>query len=870
MITFKTKFFQYNISPEGENIGFYFQGDLANKIIKTPCAFITNKDHKVINSKAASFKENILTVTFADDTVAEFETECKSEYITFTVKSISRTDFISVSYVNIHLNCNEDKFCGCLIGMTLATHMKEHPGFNKELVASAYPHIGLFKTNRSNLPSKAAIIGAPKDKLLEIQKKVLSDVPKGELPISKMGGPYAQNALPDAADTYTIFFETVTDKNIDDVIDSLKKFSINQIILHHYGHYTQGDFKFEKSKFPGTMSDFKKIIDKFHSEGIKVGLQTYSFFLVWNSSYVTPVPHKDLDILKTFTLKENISADDKYIFVKESTDGVTPDEGFIFVNSPYLWIDDELVKFTKADNGRFEISERGALGTTPANHFANTDIKQLKEYFLIPLAKAGSELFYEIARNTAKFYNECGADFFYLDALDGAFVLDGEDYVWYHAVDFINEMFKYIEGDIIFDCCYNPSYTGSWFVRSRYGAIDVSLNGHRRFADAHMKYNADTAEKMCITPEMGWIDLFPDYETGEYKWQNEPLSAEDLEYFCAKAYSAGASLAFLESFHKYKNTPRGDMYAEILKKYADLRKSTKPSESVKSFIKKEENGATLKNGKLIKTKHEIVTFEHGNDKETIFNPFEKQNAKFKFEPLCSAEDYEHKDAVTLLEIDSTKPTENQKIRFETPVNSNGNTGLGVWCYGDNSGARLCIAMRNFAQNGQRSSQHFIKVNFSGWKYFAFHEHENETLPLHLWPRKELIYGTYNKLQEFYHHYRVNLNYSAIDGVDIETCGNCKIYLRDLKLLPTKEYEWKNPEFTAGSSKLKVFATLSYGDILSFNGNECVVCDSLGNIKSKPEFSGDLVLNKGENKISISGAEDMARCRFTATIEDGII
>jgi len=41
-------------------------------------------------------------------------------------------------------------------------------------------------------------------------------------------------------------------------------------------------------------------------------------------------------------------------------------------------------------------------------------------------------------------------------------------------------MYKHLEREPVFDCCYNPQYTGSWYVRSRYGAVDESLNGHRQ------------------------------------------------------------------------------------------------------------------------------------------------------------------------------------------------------------------------------------------------------------------------------------------------------------------------------------------------------------------------------------------------------
>ena len=323
-------------------------------------------------------------------------------------------------------------------------------------------------------------------------------------------------------------------------------------------------------------------------------MQTYSFFLSRESKYVTPIPHKDLDVLREFTLADSLSHDVLSLSVNERTDGVSASEGFIFVGSPYLWIDDELIKFSLCENGSFTLSERGALGTTPSEHKAGSKVKQLKQYFLLPLARAGSPLFYEIARNTAELINDTGADYFYLDALDGAFVLEGEDYVWYHAMDFVREMFSHLKRDIIFDCCYNPQYTGTWFVRSRYGAIDVSLNAHRAYFDAHVEYNERTAKRMGITPELGWIDLFPREDDPEKWWLNEPMQPEDLEFVAAKAYATEASLAFLEGFRRHGSLHSAAVFSKILREYSILRSSKKPSEKTKQFLLGDNNGAKQK------------------------------------------------------------------------------------------------------------------------------------------------------------------------------------------------------------------------------------------------------------------------------------
>lgn len=864
---FETLYVKYEISENAQNL-LFASGGACCQIKRGPCAYITNNDKSTVDAVKASLNSNILHITFEDATEAEIDVCVKNEYITFTLKSVSRTDFLSIAFVNIEITESSDMLCGCLMGMTLSTHMTEHPGDNRTLCARAYPHIGLFNTSTSPYPAKAAVIGAPIAKLRDIQKKVISEVPVGELPISKKGGPWANEVADKARGIYTVFNTTVTDKNIDDVIDSLKRFSINQITLHHYGHYTQGDFKFDKRIYPNGIEDFKRLIERFHSEGIQVGIQTYTFFLVHESSYVSPVPHKDLDTLREFTLENDIAECDEILVVAESTDGMSAKRGYLSVNSPYLWIDDELVEFKEAKDGKFILKKRGACGTVSAIHSKGAKVRQLKEYFMIPVAKVGSPLFYEIARNTARFYDECGADYMYLDAIDGAFILDGEDYSWYHGADFIREMFRHIKREPVFECCYNPAYTASWYVRSRYGAVDESMVAHRQYVDAHVNYNMQTAHRMGITPELGWIDLFTKHSPNGDIWQNEPFSNEDLEYICSKIFATGASLAFLRHFHELKSLPCSEEYCAILKKYAEYKKVSTPTEDTKKYLLTPECGAILENGELTEAKYPVNIFERKNDSCEITNPFDIQKPSFRIDTLYAASDYDNPSAVTLLELDENKPIQSSEYRFQTPVDSKGNTALGVWCYGDGSGATVCIALRNFAMNVQRNSQHFIKVNFTGWKYFAFHENQNGTMPADVWPRKELLYTTYNELQKFYHSYRVLIDYSAVEGVDITVKGSDKIRLKPIRFVPLTKPCWVNPTISNEISSVKIHTTLYPDDILTFDGTKFIVKDWQGYVKDTPSWEGELIIPKGKSKISMSheGDCEYSRAKLTFTLK----
>ena len=864
-ILFKTAYLTYEMGEDGKNKSFR-TADGEDRLLSSPAAMILSEDRKEIPSVGASFCDGILSLIFQDGTEVDLFVEEKEEYITFTLRRTSRENFLFVSFLNVILGEGGGAYEAVMMGMTLATHMKEHPGDNRALIASAYPHIGLLSTARSNYPAKVAFFAAPKNEVRRIEREILEEIPSTELPRSKKGGPYADLATKEARGDYFILMQdTATLENVDSIIAEMRRFGLTQITLHHYAHYLQGDFGCRK-EIPGGMEEFKAVVKRFHEAGILVGLQTYSFFLVYDSSYVTPVPHKDLDTIATFTLAEDLSATANALSVLESTEGVTAEEGYLFVSSPYLWIDDELIKFSMAENGRFTVAERGAFGTRPTAHKKGSAVRQLKQYFLIPLARVGSELFYEIARNTAKFYNESGADYFYLDALDGSFVLDGEDYVWYHAMDFVREMFAHLERDIIFDCCYNPQYTGTWYVRSRYGAIDTSLNAHRTCVDAHVEYNKTTAERMGITSELGWVDLFPREGDPERWWINEDVYPEDLEYLCAKTFATRSSLAILESFRKHGSLPCAEPLAEILRKYAAFRAQYQPTEKTEAYLRIPENGAVLKNGSLLRAQTVCANFERGCQPIRMENRFAEQIPAFRLEALHAAAAYEHPAAITLAEMDESKPLAKEtSLRFEAPKNPENLRGLGVWCKGDGSGALIVIGLRNLSLNQRRTAEHYIKADFVGWRYFAFYENQNGTLPTSVLPRKELAYTTYNHLQEFYGYYRTRLNYQTIDGVDITVYGSDKIVLKDLHLVPHEKPDIVNPTLHFGGETIRIATKIPAGANLYFDGKECVVTDTFGNVLDRPTFVGSPMLSHGEYEASISSDAGICADRARLTV-----
>ena len=848
-IVLKTKYLEYSISSEGKNLSFTNLKTNENRILDSYACFITENDRSQTYPIKASYNGEVLTYIFSDDTEMNLKVDTYSEFLTFTLLSISREDFLSVAFVNVLLDDNSTTFEGVLMGLTLATRMIEHPGDNRVLRAEGFAKIGLLSTKRSKYPVKCAIFGCPHDKVTEIEKDALKLVAKGELPLSNLGGPNAEKCKDEAKGTYLIMFDTVTMANVDETIKDLKDYGVTQIDLHHRPHFYQGDFRCNEKIFGG-IDELKQVVKRFHENDILVSLHTYTNFLSRDSSFIYPIPHKDVDIMNEFTLSSDIDDNTLSFSVEESTEGITPTEGYLFMNSPFLWIDDEIVKFELADNGKFILQERGALKTIPNHHKKGAKVKQLKLYFRLPMAKAGSELFYEIARRTANLYNELEADIFYLDALDGLFVLEGEDYLWYHAVDFLNEMFKHLKRDIIFNCCYNPAYTGSWYARSRYGAIDSSGVAHRKMIDAHVIYNNKTAKRMRVTPEIGWSEIFEVQENKEVAWTKEAFYDTDLEYMYAKAFALDSSLTHIGGFANRKKFPIAEDFKKVIHKYVDFMKDNKPTEKTVNWLNEPEQGAYLEDGVLYKSVYLEGRTEHEGDIIKVDNPFEKQFKKLRLEAMAHASSYDSEDAITLVDIDEKVPVKEVTYDFN-PVVSNGKKGLGVWCYGDGSGAIMCICVRCRSLNTNKVHEHYIKLDFVGWRYFAFVESQNGIFPAKEWDRVELLYNSYIHLQTFYGYYRSYFDYDSVDGISIKIKGSCKAYLKPIKLVDIENGEIVNPTIETNNGSITFATKLNSYDYLEYDGNICQVKNREGKVLCEPAVKGCILLNSGIENVKVT-------------------
>ena len=844
--------------------------DGKNLAVKTPISVLVDNDKNNVYPQKADLDGEVITVSFTNGVNVKIRAKIYSEYMTFTLEYASSQNFHSVKFINILTDIDydneeddENAYSSCLMSLTLATHMQEHSGKNTELIAAAYTHIGLFGNKRSPYNPACAIFVCKNKDLIRIQREVLDIIPDGELPKSKLGGPYAENAKNSAKKTYTLHWTPITKDNYDDTVAYFKKAGIEQINLHHICQYSQGSFEVLRSAYPGGIEELKETVRRLHADGFEVGFHPYVFFIAPNDSYVTPIPHDDLAVLNEYTLKKDLSLTDTEVFTEEDLSGVSTFTSYIVVNSKILRIGNELIKFNAVDGGKFYNVERGLSGTTITEHKKGDKITHYKQYFdCYYFAMPGSELFYEVARNAAKFYNEIGFDSIYFDALDGAAVLDGEDYAWYHATDFVREFFNNIDHDPVFDGCHNLQYTGTWFVRSRFGAVDSTAMAYDEYNDSHTLYNQKVAKRMGVTAELGWVEVYKGHSSRtDYYLQNMPNRRENMAYLYGKMMATDACTTYIELLPSSHSLPVIQEHWATVREFNDYRNTHQLSKEGKKYLSQVRTGCMIENGVLKQATYDVYRFEHQGKVNSINNAFNAQKPFIRIENLYTACDYDS-DGYVLTEAMSLSEGTHKRFEFNE-IDLTKHLGLGVWAKGDNGGGLIRLTIGVEKGGGGTRGTYVIKNDFEGWRYFALVEqHQGECKEL---PIEEVDNSTYTNLQKYYGYYRSEMPYNRIEYFTVDYLGKGEMEIKPIKAVPHQSTEMKNPTLIFGDKKLTFNVTLKSTETLECDkdGNVRVI-DTKFNVLATPTFTGEIpTLNSGITNAKFECESDkQTRARIT--------
>jgi hypothetical protein len=392
---------------------------------------------------------------------------------------------------------------------------------------------------------------------------------------------------------------------------------------------------------------------------------------------------------------------------------------------------------------------------------------------------------------------------------------------------------------------------------------------------------------------------------GNQTWNppmGEPTFPDDVEYLCCKMIGNNAGISMLGGVDQntLQEYPLFARLIPIIRQYEELRHKNYFNDTVKRILRQPGKEFTLfqeDNGQwnfkpITYSKHKVEGISHSTATWTIHNEYEPQPVKLRIEPLMSVKRYNHPENIILagslkedqfsektsikgvsggLKITNEK-TPGGEVSMNFYATSNGespregswlkidlifdpwldlskNQALGAWVKGDGNGELLNLRLESprHLTHGARGD-HFVKIDFTGWKYFELVEVESSEASNYIWPDSGFyVYDSYRHMLQFNSINKLQLWYNNLpEGKDVSCL------LGPVKALPLVPVTIENPTIQVGDKAITFPVKMESGMYLEFwSPTDCKLYGPKGELLKEISIE-DVIPNlvTGDNEISL--------------------
>lgn len=833
-------------------------------------SFVDADKETLIIPTGLSLKGDVITVNSPkgrlDVKVSAFDNYFVFELVSELPREIFKADIADTSFV---WNAEDRESVGIVgIAMTYWIDPNFFPdgqpnasgGADKSIITSGKTK-GTVYSHLKNKNARLAIIVCPISEQRERIKEVCRTIDRNVGLVSEIGGAWGR-------DSRLNFGNYIIDSNseksyFNSVLDFYKAIGVDQIDYHQSEHTVrQGDFKFEEYD---CAADFKKnISDVLEANGMSSGLHTYSHYIRYDCDALLADPRwqKDLGVLCEYTLSEDISADADFIPSEESTDNVPPYVNHFAKSTPLVLIGEEIVYFELARGG-FKVSKRGYAGTKATAHKKGEKIKHIDGYYHGIAPICGSELFLQIARNTAKAFNEGGFKMIYLDALDGMRQHCERYECWYYTAMFVCEILKYCNEYPLIE--FSTFFPALYAARGRVGARDLPYRAYKHWNEYHVMENKAYINRH-LAPTLGWYNFYPQTDKYPGNEHTKYHHTDQIEHMGALALMYDFSNVFngtkKASYERFAGVRRN---VAIYKKYDDLRKEGYFSEEYRRKLIESPYDVELieKRGNrfsFVEKDYQIAKLYDLNDSERntaqFNNPFGAQTPFIRIEAMMSTRG---DNPFVMLPLDEGKDliTQTLDVNYGGEINLADKLAKKVKVFGNGKGGKICIKTRCGSNSEFGYGEYIIDINFRGWREFILLEADNGERRDHGFEKNEGLYATY----------RSGLNNDRTSRLSVHTEGDMEGVKMSSVTACDHTYEvLKNPTVKIGDMSIMFECELMSSDFIEFDGKNAKVIDRYGN--EKPIwFKSNIKAPRGNFKAELT-ARALNRCTPRAQLTLG--
>jgi hypothetical protein len=475
----------------------------------------------------------------------------------------------------------------------------------------------------------------------------------------------------------------------------------------------------------------------------------------------------------------------------------------------------------------------------------------------------------------------------YLDALDGSDAVAGREWSWHYAAKFTLEIFRHLNRPVLAEMSTFPHHL--WYVRSRSGAWDHPTRSHKVFIDIHAESNR-ALERIFLPSHLGWWR----YKTF-HTFAEEPTYSDDIAHLGVRClgYNSGVSIQGVNST-TLRTVPALTRLAAITRRHEVLRRAGYFDDDILAQLRvtgHEFDLQQLPTGRWVLrpstyTRHKVTATDNGSQRWTVANDYVAQAPFIRIQALHTAGPYEQTadrvldefadaaafadyQAVRTMKATLVPVTEPVKVgatsalltatntgdagapcwarwtkTFDPPISLSGREAMGVWVHGDGKGEILNLQLRSPIHLTYAHGEHYITVDFTGWKYFELIEPDAEDYRKCSWPYRS-----------WYTIYRSTPRYNAISDLTVYvnnvppgetvTCA-----LSPVRGLPLVEQPIVNPSITVGDSRATFPVTIPTGSYLEYDGRIGRLFGRQGELRAVVRPEGDSIsLAPGTNEVA---------------------
>ncbi|MBU2904092.1 hypothetical protein KO529_04790 [Arenibacter algicola] len=441
--------------------------------------------------------------------------------------------------------------------------------------------------------------------------------------------------------------------------------------------------------------------------------------------------------------------------------------------------------------------------------------------------------------------------------------------------------------------------------------IDIHLASMKDRRNKHSLWRGNTAQINKLAASKNGGLLLP-LELGWWAHQSwnppqvEPTFPDDIEYLGAKMIGNNAGLSMIGGFDQktLEEIPAFQRLNSIIRQYENLRQSDYFDESIRKQLRETGKEFTLFQDEdenwnfrpATYHKHKVAGLSHQSANWTVLNEYGTQHVKLRIEPLMSVKAFDDPSNVTLTDftmpMDFTQEAANgvsgglatssekttsglpsvsfhatsngdspqdaswkkMEKKFDPILNLEKNQGLGVWVKGDGNGQLLNLRLESpYNISHGAWGDHFIKIDFLGWKYFELIEIESSEFSKYIWPLPSYsnpgsyVYNTYRNVVSFNKIDKLQIWYNNLPiGIKVN------VMIGPIKAIPLVSTTIRNPSITIGGEQIVFPVSMESGMYLEYkSAKDCKLYGPKGEFLRDVVPIGSVLLKSGKNKVSFN-------------------